>query len=86
MGNVAKENGQVGNHFSMASVPTAAPVAEGNVEFAIATSAYFGGSLNLESRPKVGARHVPGPCLLHSRGVASSGAGELECGKNNKVL
>lgn len=90
MGNVAEENGhfQVGNHFSTAFVPTAAPVlADGNPEFAIATSAYFG-SLNLEFGPRVGAyhQHVPGLCLLHSRGVLSSGEGELKCRKNSKVL
>lgn len=71
----------------MASVPTASLVmTEGNLEFAIATSAYFGGSLNLESRPKVGAYRVPGLCLLHSRGVANSEAGELKSGKKSKVL
>lgn len=85
MGDAAKENGhlQVGNHSSVASVPTAAPVlAKGN----LATSVYFGGSPNLESRPKVGAFHVPGLCLLHSRGVTSSGAGEFKRRKNSKVL
>lgn len=46
----AKENGhsQAGNHSSGASVPTPAPaVAEGDLELAIATSAYCGGSLSL---------------------------------------
>jgi len=49
MGNVAKENGhfQVGNCFSVASGPTAALVlADGNLDFVIAISLYFGGSLN----------------------------------------
>lgn len=71
----------------MASVPTVSLVmTEGNLEFGIATSAYFGGSLKLESRPKVGSYCVPGLCLLHSRGVANSERGELKYGKKSKVL
>lgn len=87
--NVAKKNGhfQVGNHFLIALVPQISQVmTEENLEFAIATSAYFGGSLKLESRPKAGAYPVPGLCLLHSRGVANSEAGELEYEKKSKVL
>lgn len=71
----------------MASVPTASlEMTEGNLEFAIAPSAYFGGSLKLESRSKAGAYRVPGLCLLHSRGVANSEAGGLKYGKKSEDL
>lgn len=81
---MAKENDhfQVGNHFSVVFVPIAPlELAEGNLQLATATSAYFGGSLKLEFRPK----DVPGLCLFHSRGVTSSGA-ELKYRKNSGVL
>lgn len=77
---MTEENGlfQMRKNFSIVSAPWASLMLT-EVEFAIGTATCFGGSLNLESTPKVGAHHVP------SRGVASSGA-EVKCRKNSKVL